>query len=190
MNSWKVDAAFGRDADLFEGEVHQHGFAAPHPAPHVDAPDRLGAAPSEAGPEARAPAAGQIAGEPFEMLDGGGLVRVGAKLARRDHRRVARRRAPSPALAPFPQRPGPGGDHPVLLLDQAAQESEPAGLANELDRAVERLPSRPTSTNWQDRSSVTEWEMSLIPASRPPANRAMSMKVRIAPPWTTPPRLL
>jgi hypothetical protein len=85
----EVDAALGWYRRL-EGEVHQHGFAPPHPAPHVDAAARLGLAAEQAGQETAAAGLPLERGlQPGQRFHGAGLVGVRPQFAGRDQLLVA-----------------------------------------------------------------------------------------------------
>ena len=76
----EVDAALRFGGDVVEGEVHQHGLAAPHPAPQVDAAHGLRIAPQQL---AQQPAAsgGELARQAVKCFRRPPLVGVGTKLA-------------------------------------------------------------------------------------------------------------
>ena len=155
----EMDAALGLVGDRLEGEVHQHRFAAPDPAPQIDA-------------GRRAPAAGERERKPRRGISASSLRA----------RRAPRPRAPGPDRAEARrQRPGPGSARRppscgrrcwarftplrgaaeavagrIVLPDHALQEGVAAGLLDQLDMGVERRsPGRPRARKCVVRSSVT-----------------------------------
>ncbi len=83
----EMDAALGRPVEAIAQQVHEHGFAAPDPAPQIDAAHRLGRLAQHS------PDDGAALGHRFQLFlqpcepDGGGaLVRIGLELAAGDER--------------------------------------------------------------------------------------------------------
>ena len=130
MNSWKWTRRFGWWSIVSKGEVHQHGLAAPDPAPEIGAGRRRLRAPGETPEEAAlGRGGGELLGEAVEHRDGALLVGVGLELAGARRAPGSARRARSRGLAGLAQRAGEGGDQLALLHHLAGEEGEPLRLA-------------------------------------------------------------
>ena len=85
----KMDPPLALDAERGDEQVHQHGFAAPDTAPHIDPARGLGLAAQQFAEEAAGIGLGfEFLLQLVEPLGGGALIGIGAQFVARDERIV------------------------------------------------------------------------------------------------------
>ena len=127
-----MDPALGLHVDVVEGEVHQHRFAAPDPAPQIDAGGPAARLAEQ--PRQQAAVLRNAGREAIERRDRARLRRIGFQLARRDQRGIGRPvpvRSSAGRLGLFTRfkRAGEAVAGLAVLLDHALQEGVAARSA-------------------------------------------------------------